>query len=66
MLADLIMADIMTVATISPALGLEYAVDFYEIGSEATQHVLDDMVRSDAESGPGDFGWQMSIPQMPG
>jgi hypothetical protein len=54
------------VATIRPALRLEGRPHHHEIRSEATEHVLDHMVRPDAKDLVLNLGRHMSISQMPG
>src|SRR6266850_384955 len=56
----------MPVAAVSAAFGLESGVQLDEVRSEATKHVLDDMVRPDAKKLVPDLRRQMPVSQMPG
>jgi hypothetical protein len=55
----------VAVAAVGTAFGLEGGLHVDEIRSEATEHVLDDMVRSYAKDPIPDFSRQMPISQMP-
>jgi hypothetical protein len=55
----------VAVAAVSSAFWLERDMNFDKIGSKATEHILDHMVRPDAKSLVPNFGGQMPISQMP-
>ncbi len=55
----------VAVAAVGTAFGLKGGLHVDEIRSEATDHVLDDMVRSYAKDPVPDFSRQMPISQMP-
>src|SRR5215813_10415640 len=62
----LILVEMATVAAVSAAFGLEGGLHLYKIHSEATEHVLDHMVGSNAKNLVPNFSRQMPIPQVPG
>jgi hypothetical protein len=59
------MAVMVFVATISAAFGLEGDLNFEKVRSEATEHILDHMVRPNAKNLVSNFSRQMPISQMP-
>jgi hypothetical protein len=65
MVSLLIMVVMVAVAAVRTALGLKGSVDVYKIGSEATEHILDHVVGSNAQNMVLNFSCQMSISQMP-
>jgi hypothetical protein len=66
MMPTIIMIVMAAVAAVSTAFGLEGALHLYKIRSEASEHILDHMVRPDAKNLVSDFSRQMPISQMPG
>jgi len=54
------------IAAVRTALGLKGSSHVYKIGSEAAEHILDDMVGPNAKNLVLNFSGQMSISQMPG
>jgi len=52
-------------AAVRTALGLKGSAHVYKIGSEAAEHILDDMVGPNAKNLVLNFSGQMSISQMP-
>ncbi len=56
----------VAVAAVSAAFGLEGCLHLYKIRSEATEHILDHVVRPNAKNLMSNFSRQMPVPQMPG
>jgi hypothetical protein len=65
MMPLLIMVVMVAVAAVSTALGLKGSAQFYKIGSEAAEHILDYMVGPNAKNLVSNFSRQMPISQMP-
>jgi hypothetical protein len=65
MMPTVIMIVIAAVAAVSAAFGLKGALHLYKIRSEATEHILDHMVRPNAKNLVSNFSRQMPISQMP-
>jgi hypothetical protein len=51
---------------IGAALGLERRLDVPQLRSEATEHVLDHVVRPEAENPLADLGRQVAVSEVPG
>jgi hypothetical protein len=66
MMLLVIMVMMVAVSAIGAAFGLKGGMDLCKIRSEATEHVLDDMVRANAKDVVSNFRRQMAISQMPG
>jgi hypothetical protein len=66
MMPTVIMIVMAAVAAISAAFGLKGALRLDKICAEATEHILDHMVRPDANNLVSNLSRQMSISQMPG
>jgi len=60
------MVVMVAVDAVSAAFGLEGGLHLYKICSEATEHILDHMVRPNAKNLVSNFSRQMPISQMPG
>jgi len=60
-----VMSVVVAVTAVSSAFGLEGSMHFAKISSEAMEHLLDHMVRSNAENLVLDLSWQVPIAQMP-
>jgi hypothetical protein len=60
-----VMAMMVAVAAVRTALGLKGSAHVYKIGSEAAEHILDDMIGPNAKNLVLNFSGQMSISQMP-
>ena len=58
-------AVMMPVVAVRTALRLKRSAHVYKIGSEAAEHILDDMVGPNAKGLVLNFSGQMSISQMP-
>jgi len=56
----------VTVITIGSALGLEGSLHLHKICSETVKHILNDVVRADAQNSVSNFRRQMSISEVPG
>jgi len=56
----------VAVAAVSTAFGLEWGLHFFEIRTEAKEHILDHMVGPNAKNLVSDLCRQMPIPKMPG
>ena len=56
----------VAVAAISTAFGLKGGLHFYEMRSEAMEHIFDHMVRPNAKDMVSNFSRQMPISQVPG
>jgi hypothetical protein len=65
MMPILPVAAVVAVAGISAAFGLERDLHLYKFCSEAKEHILDHVVRSDTKNVLSNFGRKMSISQMP-
>ena len=65
MVSVFVMAVMVAVATVRTALGLKGSAHVYKIGSEAAEHILDDMVGPNTKNLALNFSGQMSISQMP-
>jgi hypothetical protein len=66
MIIPLVIVVVMVaVAAVCTTLGLKGSAHAYKIGSEAAEHILDDMVGPDAKNLLLNFSGQMSISQMP-
>ena len=65
MVSVFVMAVMVTVATVRTALGLKGSAHVYKIGSEAAEHILDDMVGPNAKNLVLNFSGQMPIAQVP-
>lgn len=65
MMPFVIRSVMVAVATVSAAFGLEGSMHLAQISSEAMEHLLDHMVRSNAENLVADLSWQVPIAQMP-
>jgi hypothetical protein len=61
----IIMVVRVAVAAVSAAFGLEAGVHSYQIGSEAMQHILDYVVRSDTKKLVSNIRRQMAISEVP-
>jgi hypothetical protein len=57
-----VMTMMVAVAAVCTALGLKGSAHAYKIGSEAEEHILDDMVGPNAKNLVLNFSGQMSIP----
>jgi hypothetical protein len=66
MMPTVIMIVMAAVAAVSAAFGLKGALRLDKICAEATEHILDHMVRPDANNLVSNLSRQMSISQMPG
>ena len=66
MMSLVVLAVMVTVTPVGAAFGLKRGLHRYEMRSETMQHVLDHMVRPDAQKLVSNFGWQMPVSQMPG
>ena len=53
-------------AAVSAALGLEGNLQVHKIRAEAVEHLLDHVVRPDAQNLVSNFGRQMPVAQVPG
>jgi hypothetical protein len=60
------MVVMVAVVAIGATLRLERDVHFRELGAEAAEHLLDDMVGSNAENLVPNFSRQMPVSEMPG
>jgi hypothetical protein len=62
------MAVMVAVASVRTALGLKGSAHVYKIGSEAAEHILDDMVGAECEELGLEFQWaSVDFPDaMPG
>src|SRR4029077_7655988 len=60
-----VMAVMVVVAAVRTALGLKGSAHVYKIGSEAAEHILDDMVGPNAKNLVLNFSGQMPIAQVP-
>ena len=56
----------VAVAAVGAAFGLERRLHFYEIRSEATQHILNHMVGPNTKNVVSDLRRQMPIAKVPG
>jgi hypothetical protein len=65
MMLLVIMVVMVAVSAIGAAFGLKGGMNFYKIRSEATEHVLDDMVGTNAKDVVSNLRRQMAISQMP-
>jgi hypothetical protein len=65
MMPILPMGAMVAVAGISAAFGLERGLYPCKVCSEAKEHILDHVVRSNAKNLVSNFSWQMPISQMP-
>jgi hypothetical protein len=63
LLSMFVMAGMVAIGT---TLGLKGSAHIYKIGSEAVEHILDDMVGPNAKNLVLNFSRQMAIPKMPG
>jgi hypothetical protein len=66
MMPTVIMIVMAAVAAVGAAFGLKGALRLDKICAEATEHILDHMVRPDANNLVSNLSRQMSISQMPG
>jgi hypothetical protein len=55
----------VAIPAVRAALRLERNVYLSEFGSETVEHVLDHMVRTNAEGTIPNLGWKMAISQVP-
>jgi hypothetical protein len=53
------------VSAVSTTFGLKRGVYFHELCAEAAEHMLDDMVGSNAENLIPNFSWQMPVSEVP-
>ena len=58
-------AMMVTMAVVSATFGLKGRLQVDETRSEAVQHIFDDMIWSNAQRLTSEFGWDMSIAEMP-
>ena len=65
MVSMFVMGVMVAVAAVRTALGLKGSAHVYKLGSEAAEHILDDMVGPNAKNLVLNFSGQMSISQMP-
>jgi hypothetical protein len=65
MMPILAMTAMVAVSGISTTFWLERDLHLYKFCSESKEHVLNHVVGTDAKNVLSNFGWQMSIPQMP-
>ena len=66
MMMSLVVRSVMvTMTSVGAPLGLKGDVHPYKIRPEATEHVLDHVVRPDTEYLISNFSWQVPISQMP-
>jgi hypothetical protein len=56
---------VAVVSAISATFGLKGGVYFRELCAEAAEHMLDDMVGSNAENLVPNFSWQMPVSEVP-
>ena len=56
----------MAIAAVSAAFRLERGLHLHQVGAEALEHLLDHMIRANAEDLAANFGRQVPISQMPG
>jgi hypothetical protein len=56
----------VVVVAVGAPFRLKRRVNLHKLRSEATKHVLDDMIGADAENMFANFSRQMSISEMPG
>src|SRR6516225_5056501 len=56
----------LVMVSVSAAFRLESCLDFLKICSETAEHVFDHVVGSNAKDLSSNFGWQVSIAQVPG
>jgi hypothetical protein len=66
LMPTVIMIVMAAVVAVSAAFGLKGALHLYKIRSEATEHILNHMVRPNAKNLVSNFSRQMPISQMPG
>src|SRR5262245_55260169 len=66
MMSTVIMVVMVTITAVSAAFRLERRLHLYETRFEAMEHLLDHMVRPNAENLVANFIRQMPISQMPG
>jgi len=55
----------VTMAVVSATFGLKGRLQVDETRSEAVQHIFDDVIWSNAQRLTSEFGWDMSIAEMP-
>jgi hypothetical protein len=65
MVSMFVMGVMVAMAAVRTALGLKGSAHVYKIGSEATEHHLDDVVGPNAKNLVLNFSGQMPISQMP-
>jgi hypothetical protein len=56
----------LVMVSVSAAFRLESCLDRLEICSETSEHVFDHVVGSNEKNLSSNFGWQVSIAQVPG
>jgi uncharacterized membrane protein YccF (DUF307 family) len=65
MMPTVVMVVAVAIPAVRAALRLERNVYLSEFGSETVEHVLDHMVRANAEGTIPNLGWKMAISQVP-
>jgi hypothetical protein len=65
MMVPVFVVAVMAEPAVRTALGLKGSAHVYKIGSEAAEHILDDMVGPNAKNLVLNFSGQMSISQVP-
>jgi hypothetical protein len=60
------MVVMVTITAVGAAFRLKRGVQLYKLGSEAMEHLLDHMIRANAENPVANFSRQMPVSQMPG
>jgi hypothetical protein len=65
MMPILPMGAMVAVASVSAAFGLERDLHLYEVRSKTNEHILDHVVRPNAENLVSNLSWQMPISKMP-
>jgi hypothetical protein len=65
MIMIVIMIVMVIMPAVCPALGLERSIDLPENGAESVKHILDHMIRTDANTVVSNIGRQVTITEMP-
>ena len=66
MVSAVIMVVMVAVTAVGATFRLERGLQLYKLGSEAMEHVLDHMIRTNAKNPVENFSRQVPVSQMPG
>jgi hypothetical protein len=60
------MVVMVAITAVGAAFRLEWGLHLFKLGSEAMEHLLDHMIRTNAKNVVANFSRQMSVSQVPG